>query len=94
MPTSYLVRYFGSLGLVIFFIFWLVVFRPQRQQEDRHRKFVDGLKAGDKVVTTGGLHGIVHQVGEQTVRLKIAENVKVEISRAAIASAQPETKGN
>jgi len=75
-------------------IFWLVVFRPQRQQEESHRKFVDGLKPGDKVVTTGGLYGIVHQVGDKTVRLKVAENVKVEVSRSAISGAQPELKGS
>jgi preprotein translocase subunit YajC len=71
-------------------IWWFLIIRPQRQQEKRHRAMLDALKVGDKVATTGGIYGIIAQVGDRTVKLKVADNVKIEVLRSAIAGAQKE----
>jgi preprotein translocase subunit YajC len=74
-------------------IWWFVLFRPQREQERKHRAMLDALAAGDKVITTGGLLGTVVGVGERTVKVKIADNVKVEVLRSAISSRQTDDAG-
>jgi len=80
--------WFGMMA-VIFLIWWVLLIRPQRQQEKRHREMLASLKAGDKVVTTGGIFGSVQQVTDKTVKLKIADNVRIEVQRSAIGGAQP-----
>ena len=69
-------------------IFYLIVFRPARQRQQKLQKMVDNLKTGDKVITTGGLLGTVVGLRGDRLQLRIAENVKVEISRNAVASMQ------
>jgi preprotein translocase subunit YajC len=69
-------------------IWWFLLIRPQRLQDRRHKAMLEALKAGDKVYTQSGLLGVVVQVGDKTCRLKIADNVKVEMLRSAIAGLQ------
>jgi preprotein translocase subunit YajC len=69
-------------GVILYFM----VFRPQSQRQKALDALVSSLKTGDKVVTTGGIHGIISNVKEgKTLILKIADNVKVEIDKTAIA---------
>jgi preprotein translocase subunit YajC len=74
--------------LPIIAIFYLIVFRPARQRQKKLQEMIDGLKTGDKVITTGGLMGTVVALRGNRLQLRIAENVKVEISRNAVASMQ------
>ena len=68
-------------------IFYFLIIRPQSKRQKEHAALVSALKTGDKVVTNGGIHGIVANVKEgHTLSLKIADNVKVEIDKSAIAS--------
>ncbi len=77
----------------IFAIFYLVLIRPQQKQQKELRKMLDTLKAGDRVLTTGGIYGIVSQVKEKSVIVKIAENTKVEMLRSGVQQVLPqETK--
>ena len=69
-------------------IFYLIVFRPARQRQKKLQEMVDGLKTGDKIITTGGLLGTVVALRGARLQIRIAENVKVEISRNAVASMQ------
>ena len=55
---------------------------------------INSLKTGDKVVTTSGIHGIISNVKERTLLLKIADNVKIEIDKAAIVALSKEAKEN
>lgn len=71
--------------IIIFLIFYLLIIRPQRIKEKRHQEMLRNLKKGDQVVTNGGLHGTIVGVQDDLVVLRIAENVKVEVSRSAIA---------
>ena len=59
--------------------------RPQQRQKRQHQDMLSKVSKGDKVVTTGGLHGTVAGVKETTVILKVADNVKVEVNRSSIS---------
>lgn len=79
--------------ILIFIIFWLLLIRPARQRQKAHQKMLDELKRGDRVVTNGGLHGEVAGIEGAVVFLKIADNVKVRVSKSAVAALQDETEG-
>jgi len=72
------------IGL-IFFIFYFLIIRPQRQKQLEHQKMVQSLKKNDEVITIGGIHGTIINVKDNSVVLRIAENVKIEIQKNAIA---------
>src|SRR5512134_2676709 len=85
------------LPLLFFGIFYLLVFRPQQKQAKKQREFLQNLKAGDKVVTSGGIHGEIKGMTDTTVTLEIADRVRVKVTRAAVTgkaqeSAAPEAK--
>ena len=67
-------------------IFYFLLIRPQQKQRKDQQALVAALKTGDKVVTSSGIYGLISNVKETTVTLKIADNVKIEIDKAAIAS--------
>jgi len=71
----------------IFLIFYFLMIRPQRKTEKERQAMLKALKKNDKVVTIGGIHGVVANVGEKKVVLKIDESkdVRVNFSRSAIA---------
>jgi len=66
-------------------IFYFLLIRPQQQRAKQHRQLVSELKANDKVVTVGGIHGIVKSLTEDTVSLEIANGIIVTFSRSSIA---------
>jgi len=70
----------------IFVIFYFLLIRPQQKKQKDHAKLVQGVKTGDQVITSAGIHGTVSNVKDSTVIIKIADNVKVEFDRAAIAT--------
>ena len=68
-------------------IFYFLIIRPQSKKQKELEKLIENLKTGDKVVTNGGIHGIIANVREgRTLSLKIADNVKIEIDKSAIAA--------
>ncbi len=69
-------------------IFYFVILLPVRRQKKKVQEFLDTLKVGDKVVTSGGIFGSIAKLGEQSVQLQIAPNVRVDVSRAAIVGYQ------
>lgn len=70
----------------IFVIFYFVLIRPQQKRQKEHAKLVAAVKTGDRVVTSSGIHGVISNVKDNTVLVKIADNVKVEFDRAAIVT--------
>ena len=77
---------FNMLPVVlIFIIFYFLLIRPQKKTQDEHKKMVAGLKKNDEVVTSGGIHGTIANVKDDTVTLKVDDNVKVEVSKNSIA---------
>ena len=67
-------------------IFYFLLIRPQQKQRKEQQTLISALKTGDKVVTSSGIYGMISNVKESTVLLKIADNVKIEIDKSAIAS--------
>ena len=67
-------------------IFYFLLIRPQQKQRKEQQKLISALKTGDKVVTASGIHGMIANVKERTVLLKVADNVKIEIDKAAVAT--------
>jgi len=72
--------------LFIGVIFYFLLIRPQQKQRREQQKLIESLKTGDKVVTTAGIHGLIANVKEKTVLLKVADNVKIEVDKAAVAT--------
>ncbi len=75
---------FGPFILIIIVMYFLL-FRSQQKKAKERRQMLDAIRAGDKVVTAGGIIGTVSAVKEKTVSLKIAENVKVEVTRGSVS---------
>ena len=69
--------------ILIFVIFYFFLIRPQQKKVKEHKAMVEGLKRGDKVITSGGITGTVERIiDNDKVEVEIAENVKVEIVKA------------
>jgi preprotein translocase subunit YajC len=66
-----------------------LLIKPQQKRAKEHKKMIENLKKGDKVITSGGIYGVVEAVGNNTVTVKVAENVKVKLGKAYIAVLRP-----
>lgn len=71
--------------VLVMVIFYFMLIRPQKKQERERHDMLGKIKKNDEVVTSGGIHGVVLNVKDKTVTLRIDDNVKVEIDRSAIA---------
>jgi len=78
--------------LPIILIFYVLLILPAQRKQKRLRQMLANLKAGDKVVTTGGIYGTIVGLKEETVQLKVADQVRIEVARPAIAGLQPPSK--
>ncbi|HSG67353.1 MAG TPA: preprotein translocase subunit YajC [Bacteroidales bacterium] len=81
--------------ILIVLVFYLFFIRPQMKKSKDQRKFREALKKGDKVISIGGIHGKVIEVGEKTVTLDVGNQMKLTFEKTAIAadpSAQLEAK--
>ena len=78
----------------IFAIFYFMIIRPQQKKQKERQKMLDALKKGDKVVTSGGIHGTIVGIEEKTALVQIADSVKVKVDRGSISvvakEAEPE----
>ena len=69
--------------VLIFVIFYFFLIRPQQKKVKEHKKMVESLKRGDKVITTGGIVGSIERIiDDDKVEVSISDNVKVEVIRA------------
>ena len=73
-------------------IFYLIVFRPARNRQKQLQEMIENLKTGDEVITNGGIHGTVSALRGDKLQLRIADSVKIDISRNAVASLQQPEK--
>lgn len=71
--------------LAIFVIFYFLLIRPQQKRAKEQEQMLKALKKGDRVLTSGGLYGTITNLKGQELELKIAENVKVSVSRSSVA---------
>jgi preprotein translocase subunit YajC len=72
--------------LAIFAIFYFMMIRPQQRKEKERQQMISNVKSGDRVLFSGGILGTVSNVKDKTLVVKIADNVKVEILRAAVST--------
>ena len=72
--------------LCIGVIFYFLIIRPQNKRQKEQDALIKSIKTGDEVVTSGGIHGRIANVKETTVIVKIADNVKIEVDKSAVAT--------
>jgi len=71
---------------LIFVIFYFMIIRPQQKRQKDRQKMLDAMKKGDKIVTSGGIHGTVIGVEDKIVLVQIADNVKVKVDRGSVGN--------
>jgi preprotein translocase subunit YajC len=73
---------------IVLAIFYFIIMLPMKKKQQKVQQFLDALKVNDRIVTTGGIHGQVTRLGEQTIQIQIADKVRIEVSKAAIGGYQ------
>lgn len=77
--------YTGILWMVVIFaIFYFILIRPQQQQQKKRREMLSSLQKGDRVVSIGGIYGVIKELREDMVTLRVADNVNIRFSRGGI----------
>lgn len=71
--------------VLLFAVFYFMLIRPQQQRSKKHQALMNDLKENDPVVTIGGLHGTITKIKDKTIILKVADNVKLEVLKSAVA---------
>jgi preprotein translocase subunit YajC len=71
--------------ILIFLIFYFLLLRPQRKKQEEHKQMVSQLKKNDEVITSGGIHGTIVGVKDDSLVLRVDDNVKIEVQKSAIA---------
>lgn len=82
----------GGLGaflplILMFAIFYFLLIRPQQKKAKQQREMLSALKKGDRVVSSGGLHGVITGITDDMITMEIAPKVRVKVSRGSIAGA-------
>jgi len=77
-----------TFGLV-FVVFYFLIIRPQNKKQKEAKKMIEAVKKGDKIITIGGIHGMVHAVKETTVVVKVDDDCRIEFAKSAIATVAP-----
>ena len=98
--TVHLLLFQGGAGgfgfllpmILIFGVFYLLLIRPQQKKQKQLQETISQLKAGDKVVTTGGIVGVITAVRETSFLIRSAEKTILEIARTAVAGVDAEEK--
>ena len=90
----------GFIPLILMFvIFYFLLIRPQQKKTKEHRQMISNLKKGDRIVTSGGIHGRITGMDESTITVEIADKVRVKVVRGNVsnlsqpaAQSQPDKK--
>ncbi len=71
--------------ILMFVVLYFLILRPQIKKQKSQQKMIDDLTKGDKIVTSGGIHGVITTMKDDVITVKIADNVRVEMSRSAVS---------
>ncbi|HHW12022.1 MAG TPA: preprotein translocase subunit YajC [Firmicutes bacterium] len=71
-------------------IFWVIMIVPQRKQQKKRMEMLNSLKKGDKVITVGGIHGEITELGDEDIRLRIADKVEIKITKGSVSRVKGE----
>ena len=86
----------GGLGnffvpmILIFVMMYFIMIRPQKKRQLEQQRLISSLKTGDQVVTSAGIHGLISNVKDSTVIVKVADNVKIEMEKSAVTTVMKE----
>jgi preprotein translocase subunit YajC len=69
-------------------IFYFIILLPMKRKQQKVQEFLEGLKVGDRVITTGGIYGQVTRLSDQSVQLQIADKIRIEVAKASIGGYQ------
>lgn len=79
--------------ILIFVVFYFLLIRPQQKKAKAHQETINNLKKGDRVITNGGIYGVVTGLDEGTATIEIADKVRVKVTRGSIATLAQESSG-
>ena len=74
--------------ILVLAIFYFIILLPMKKRQQKVRSFLEALKVDDRVITSGGIHGTITKITDQTLQLQIANNVRIQVSRNAIVGYQ------
>lgn len=72
--------------IILIVIFYFLLWRPQAQEQKKRKAMLESLKKGDEIVTVGGIHGTITALKKDTVIVKIADKVEIELDRSGVGS--------
>ncbi len=72
--------------IIIFAIFYFILIRPQQQRQKKHKEMLDSLKVGDKIITIGGIYGIIRDIKGDVFTLEISKDIKINTTKNAIGT--------
>lgn len=78
---------FFLMGGIFYFMLW----KPQKKQQQERQNLLNSLKKGDKIITIGGIYGTITDISERTVKVEVAEGVEVTMVRSAVSNFQDPT---
>lgn len=76
--------------IILFVIFYFLLIRPQQKRAKEHKQMISAIQKGDQVITSGGIHGRVASVNEDTVSVEVSEGVRLKVSKEAITVRKPQ----
>jgi preprotein translocase subunit YajC len=74
--------------VLVLAIFYFVILLPMKKRQQKVQSFLSGLKVGDRIVTSGGIYGTITKLGDQSVQVQVANNVRLDIARNAVVGYQ------
>ena len=78
--------------IFIFGIFYLVLIRPQQKRQKQHKQMVEQLKVNDEIITAGGIFGTITRVKDNSIWLKVADKVEIEVLKSSVSTVQGNQK--
>ena len=74
--------------VLIFGLMYFVMIRPQRKRQKEHQHLIEELKRGDRVVTAGGIHGVIESISEDTVIIKVESGATMRVAKGSVSLKQ------
>lgn len=85
LTLKMILQQFGPM-ILVFAIFYFLIIRPQQKREKERRDMLSNLKAGDNIITVGGIFGKILNIKEDIVTLEVGDKVKIKITRSAVGN--------
>ena len=74
--------------VLILAIFYFIILLPMKRKQQKVTQFLDNLKVGDRIITTGGIYGQITRLGDQSAQLQVADKIRIEVAKASIGGYQ------